>query len=171
MVNHIQTLLLNESASRVISELNLKDYGYINSKFTSISLPSDIKLVYDSIIPETEPQLKLNRVKQLLVYTEAPEFSKFLSLFDTRATYKRTTVQNIPEFYNNIHSSTELDMNSCILAGSTTSIFNASDTSSFNLVLKELYELYLKSPETVKKFSALLFALIVQLHINYNKAQ
>lgn len=171
MINHIQTLLLNESASAVTSELDIKNYGYIDSKFASIPLTPSLRLLYDVIIPEKSIQTKLNRVKQLLVYTESPEFSKFLPLFDTRVTYSRDYTQDITNFYNNIPTSTELDMHNCILAGSTSPVFNISDTNRLYPTLRELHELFLKSPETVKRFSALLFAMIIQLHTNYTKVR
>lgn len=163
MINHIQTLLLNESASVIQATLPESTYGYIAPEYQAIALPKNTEPVYALLFSAADNLgAKLHLVQQLLPLFGSPEFSEYASFFDSRVVGKPTPPKSIFDFYSTTDGSVAFPIQ-VVNSKDTPLTFTLSGNSLIDEKLASLYRVFGETTETVKKFTALLFAIVFQL--------
>lgn len=165
MINHVQTLLLNESASVVQATLSETEYGYIDPIFTQVKVDGSIDGIYKELFSgSTVLADKMRLVKLLLPYFHDPEFADTLSAFDQRVATREKVPTSIFDFYTSSRENPgPLSISHLLASANAPAAFLPSGDELLDRLLPRLQNVYSTSKEDVRRFSALLFAIVVHL--------
>jgi len=168
MVNHVRTLLLNESAAVP----GLPEW-VIDGFFISLKLKPYVKRLYDDVFGEgATVDEKVHAVDILMPFVMEPEFSSFISGIDGRMTVDdrpKVSTGSVFSFYKNINPGSS-DMVSRVLSSTnSTMVFQHVGDADVDSKLDGLYLIRTGSKESSKAFSSCIVALVVLLDFEYRR--
>jgi len=174
MVNHVQTLLLNESASDVQSALSPDEYGYIDKSFTGVVPDRWVSGVYaDMFSGVTDIRAKLLRARYFESFAYSPEFSWLPDGLDPRRTRRPDAPSDVFDFFSD-NASAEADgpslVPSVLSSPSAHLAFTPTGDGLADRPLEAMKEIFESSPEGVRKFAALVCAVVLHLHASYRRS-
>lgn len=153
MINHIQTLLLNESASTVLRELSVAAYGYIDPSYVQVPVNQPAWAAYYGLFSEeSDISTRLSMATKLADSLSSPELADLVSRFDTR---------RIPPA-DPIVLDTELPVSIVSVEG-VSSVFYPTGVGVMDEIAAKAKKLFDSSPETTKKLSAVVLSLSAHL--------
>lgn len=109
MVNHIRTLLLNETQASLGSQGF--PYGfpwYVSPSFLSIDVPERLKPFERSLFGDSpDVDSRINVISAIMPIVHAPDLKEFYEFFDTRSTVSDDTavIDSVRSFFGRIESS------------------------------------------------------------------
>jgi hypothetical protein len=173
MINHIQTLLLNESASVVQTVLPEAEYGYIDPTFTKVTADANIRGVYEELFSGSSSLSdRLHTVKLALPYFRDPEFANIAPAFDQRTVAQEKTPTSVFDFY--VSSGYEgpklLPVSRLLSSTMAPMAFLPSGNELLDTLLPGLQDIYSASREDSRRLSALLFAVVIHLEASRLKS-
>ena len=164
MLNHIRTLLLNKSSS-------FQSEWYVEPSFNPIKLAKDL-LNFSNILFSDSDRIKV--VESVIPFCLDPELNDIVQGLDTRVTVDDSKISHssVADFYKSLSDSKNNLILNCITSPTTISLFNYSnnDTDFFIKSIKKLKQIYTRSKETSKRFSASILAYVLNLDRAYNKS-
>lgn len=163
MVDHVRTLILNESAAKAGGAT----VGWsVPSDYKAVALPSDLAAFYSAMFSGTEDniELKVLRVEELVPFVADPEFEFAMSIFDSRtAVQPRQSPSTVFSFYGTMSGRQMPEVNECIAVANPVFSYPSGLASSFSTYLDGLKQKFLASKETTKRFSACLLAYLIRV--------
>lgn len=130
MINHLQTLLLNETQSSLESAgFPYGEPWLVSPRFATVEVPSGLSRLRDAIFDGTESLSdRINRVFSITPYLEAPDLDVARSYFDRRKTFDLESVHDIRSFFNGMKfSSGQFERSVLKAARGTSSLFLDED--------------------------------------------
>lgn len=171
MINHLQTLLLNENAA-LVEKLPQEDYGWIDHSFRQIGLDKDIREVYALLFNDTENSLpsRLARVRAYLPLFELPELRALRKEFDQRVIYPPEEPASIFSFYRQKGDSSQVDSVKVLGSSAVFRAFSIIGNSSLDRSIELAKEIFQGTKETPLRMGALLFAVVFHLEVSRRRA-
>lgn len=160
MVNHIRTLLFNENSTD-------NDPWVIDQSFHPVRLTGSAADFRNLVIPnDFTYDEKKSRVDLLMPFVLSPEMQTYFAMFDTRITVpednrqmRRSTVR---EFYDGLAEESSVFVQTSLESQASQLIFNHVNDVNVDIALDKLSDIAKYSFETVKRFSACLYGLIIK---------
>lgn len=170
MVNHVRTLLLNES------HLTQGVPGWcIDARFSKIDLKKSVAEFCSVLFSGLNSvQSRAKRVDCVIPFVYAPEFSSFISGLDPRVTvptFPDVRTGTVPSFYKAITGDTFAFVDECLSSFSSSMLFQHTGDVDVDSKLDGLYTIKAESKETSKKFSACMVAVVLLLDLEYRNTQ
>ena len=163
MINHIQTLLINEDAETVAKDFGTASRWYTDPSFVPATVTGNLEAILDMLLPPSTADEARRRLDFYLRCFTAPEFTKYFQMFDTRMTGVEQLPGSIAEFYRGL-AHVDLDVvHPVVTSRYSSQIFLKVGDTDIDAALAELYEIYGKSREDIKRFTAVVFAVALNL--------
>lgn len=166
MLNHVRTLLLNESAANV-------DAWYVDPSFVQINIRGDDMAAFHGLLfyGTNSVMDKERRVSEVMPFALDVEFSDVRSLFDTRVTVasdhadKPVKYSTVFSFYRTLSDESMDTANRCVSSVSTPQLFSWDDENRDQMTegVRRMQSVYSGSKELCKRFSACLWAYLIRL--------
>ena len=166
MVNHVRTLLLNETQTS-LSEAGLP-YGspwFTSPRFSGVKVPPGLSRVYSAVFSGCDGlSERIDRVNVVMTMLAAPDMAPFMGLFDTRSTVEPESSGSIRELFDlSTHSSGGFYDSVMQAARSSAGLFAHVGDSSVDESLDKLAGMARGSFESTMKVASVIVALCVQL--------
>ena len=167
MINHIRTLLLNETQTS-LSQHGF-EYGYpwlVSPKFSGIRIPDNLVPLRNAIFSGADSiDDRIRRVEAIMSLLGAVDMSEFRSLFDGRSTVTGTRQSfSIRElFTNSKYASSGFEKTLLDRARSTKGLYASTGRTDSDPALHELSRLAGDSFEWPLRVAAVVFAYCIQL--------
>lgn len=171
MINHIRTLLLNESAT---STFGVDGIWLVDHSFEKLDMSGPALNLHEALFSgasTTEERVK--RVDQLMPFVLDPEFSGYFGMFDTRMTVlqdtERVKTGTVYDFYRTMRVPFSNKVGEIVNNQYSALVFQHTKDVSVDSSLDELYKIYAKGFESSKRLSACLYAIILKYDLMYRK--
>lgn len=167
MVNHIRTLLLNESQATLSTKgMPYGEPWYVSPKFSGIDIPDRLLPVYRALFLDTDTvDDKAGRIDAVMSLLNAVEMRQFICVFDTRTTVDADRASfSIRELFDKSKwSSSGFEERVVDAAMSTPGLFAFTGNKDTDYVLGKLKGLAYGSFEFELKVAAIVLAYCIQL--------
>lgn len=168
MVNHIRTLLLNETQTSLQQAgLAYGDPWLVSPRFSGVEVPHGLLPVHDGIFSGVETlQDRIARVDAVASILAAKDMRRYVDLFDRRVTVPLARcASSVLELYSNRHLVSE-GFEAAILDGAkgSTGLYAAVGNYVFDVALRELQHMASESFEQPLRVSAIVLAYCAQLN-------
>jgi hypothetical protein len=174
MVNHVRTLLLNES------QYGLLEAGFpygspwvVSPRFEPVRVPEGLVPVRNAVFSGTDSwESRINRVEAVMSVLGAVDMSPFMSAFDTRSTVTETgCLRSIRGLFDRIPSASGGFEQAVIdSARGAPGLFALTGVQSLDEVIPALSFLARGSFEWEMRFSAIVLAYCAQLEKENRRA-
>ena len=174
MVNHIRTLLLNES-SFDIAESGARCW-YVDDSFAPAKLSGGLMRAYSSIFVDAGSiDGKIDRINSVMPFVLDPEFDSYVGAFDRRSTVPSDSrpvgPSSIYDFYGTLSNDTPFYVDSVVSSTDMPSVFQSTGDTITDRNLSDLYKRYSYGFETTKRFSACVLAIVFRLDLLNKKSK
>lgn len=172
MVNHVQTLLLNESAATVQSGLDEEEYGYIDHSFAGVVPDRWVSGIYSFLFDGVDGlDARLARARALERFAYSPEMSWLPDGLDPRRTSRPEPPSSVFGFYAGMSSDTDPGLVSAALARPDSHLaFTPTGLGLVDGPLESAKAVFESSKEESRKFAALVCAVVLHLHASYERS-
>lgn len=171
MINHIRTLLLNESA---VLTFNMDGMWLIDHSFEKIDMSGPALNLREALFEGTDSlEDRIKRVDQFMPFILDPEFAGYFGMFDGRITVSsdvdRSGVGTVYEFYRTMRTPFSNRIDEIVKSQYAPLVFQHTGDVSVDKALDELYKLYAKGFESSKRLSACLYAIVLKYDLAYRR--
>ena len=166
MVNHVRTLLLNETQASLRSAG--RPYGdpwVVSPSFSAVAVPGRLVPFQDAVfVGASSLQDRISRVDAVMSVISAPDLSEFLGLFDTRSTVSTEPISTVSGLYAALPGSSE-GFEDAISRGSWAQcgLYAPIGDRRMDGALARLFSIHSSSFECVPRVAAPILAYCVQL--------
>lgn len=171
MINHVRTLLLNESA---VSTLSVEGMWLVDHSFEKIAMSGPAFNLHEALFSGTSTiEDRVKRVDQFMPFLLDPEFSGYFRMFDDRITVladvDRVKPGTVYDFYRTLRTPFSNRIDEIANSQYAPLVFQHADDVSTDNALDELYKIYAKGFESSKRLSACLYAVVLKYDLAYRK--
>lgn len=168
MVNHVRTLLLNETqASLRAAGYRYGEPWYVSPSFDSLSVPAGLVPFRTAVFFLTSSLTdRVNRVGAIMPIVKAPDLSGLFSVLDTRETVPENsgTCVSVREIFDKAKlASNGFEGRILSVAGSSPSLFSRIDDGRLGNAVEDLRKLAMGSFESSVRVGASILAYCMQM--------
>lgn len=166
MINHVRTLLLNETQTS-LSEAGY-DYGYpwyVSPSFSGVDIPNGLLQLNKALFSGCSSlDDRISRVWSIMSLLESVDMEEFLSVFDNRSTVHDRHSFSIRELFDNSKFSSSGFFNEVLSSlGSAIGLFRHVGNPDFDPVLDKLFDMAHGSFEAPLRVASIILAYCMQL--------
>ena len=166
MINHIRTLLLNETQGSLgRSGLPYGVPWFVSPSFLGVEVPDRLVPFRDALFRGAVGlDGRIDRVNAVMTVLSAPDMSEFVGLFDGRSTVENESARTVSDLYRNMRSASG-GFDSAVLGGSWTScgLYSPTGDAKFDRALPRLMSIGCSPFEFVPSVAAPILAYCIQL--------
>ena len=171
MINHIRTLLLNESA---VSTFGANGMWLVDHSFEKIQMSGPAFNLHDTLFNGTSAlEDRIKRVDQFMPFILDPEFSGYFGMFDGRMTVlsdvDRVKTGTVYDFYRTLRTPFSNRIDEIVNSQYSALVFQHTMDVTTDAALDELYKIYAKGFESSKRLSACLYAIVLKYDLAYRR--
>jgi len=169
MIDHVKTLLLNESASYLVSAFPDLVSWPIDQSFTAVKLGPGMESLYNMVFPYTNltPRGmvagKLDAIGRLMPYINAPELATSLSVFDGRVSSDSPHPSDVFGFHSVMSGSSSCASELALLSNDAMEAFYPTGVGRLDPVLASLKAKFQNSTASSAKIGAAAISMAIQI--------
>lgn len=171
MINHIRTLLLNESA---VSTFGVPGMWLVDHSFEKIDMSGPAFNLHESLFGEAATvEDRVKRVDQLMPFVLDPEFDGYFCMFDRRMTVSsdmdRVRTGTVYDFYRTMRTPFSNRVDEIVNSQYSALSFQHTGDVAVDAALDELYKIYTKGFESSKRLSACVYSIVLKYDLAYRR--